>query len=104
MIEQIYLPLLVALTSAAVVAAGARWLRLPRSAIAGALRRAAEWAGLTVMLLAANLAAGFALVLALRRATGAFVSLYLNADLTLLALSALQAAALLGWMEAAERG
>ena len=101
--EGAFLPLLVALTSAAALAAARRGLGLPPAAIGPALLRAAEWAGLTVMLAAVNVACGFALVLALRRVTGAFVSLYLNADLALVALSALQAAVLLGWMEAAER-
>ena len=100
--EGLYLPLLFALTSAA-VAAGALRLGLPPAAIAGAAGRAVEWLGFTVLLALVNLAAGFVLVLALRRATGTFVSLYLNTDLTLLALSALQAAVLQWWLEAAEK-
>ena len=101
--EGLFLPLLFSLTAAAALAAGTRLFGLPRAGIAAALGRAVEWAGLTVLVAAANVACGFALVLALRRVTGAFVSLYLNTDLTLLALSALQAAVLQWWMEAAER-
>jgi len=71
--------------------------------VGGALGRLAEWAGLAAILAVVNVAAGFALVLALRRMTGEFLSLYLNADLTLLAVSALQAVVLQWWMEAAER-
>jgi len=100
--EGLFLPLLVALTTAAALLAGARGLGLPRAGTAAAVSRAAEWAGLTVLLAAVNVAAGFALVLALRRVTGTFVSLYLNTDLTLLALSALQAVVLQWWMEAAD--
>lgn len=57
-----------------------------------------EWAGLTVILFALNILAGFLAVLALRRLTGGFVSLYLAADVSLLMLSAVQAVACQGWM------
>ena len=103
MTDALYLPLLYALGTVALLLAGARGLGLPVAAIGAALGRAAEWAGLTAILAVVNVAAGFALVLALRRLTGDFLSLYLNTDLTLLAVSALQAAALQWWMEAAER-
>ena len=99
----LFLPLLYAAGAAALLLAGARGLGLPARAIGAALGRVAEWAGLTTMLVVLNVAAGFALVLLLRRLTGEFLSLYLNADLTVLAASALQAAALQWWMEAAER-
>jgi len=102
-IDGLFLPLLYALGAAALLFAGARGLGLPAREIGAALGRAAEWAGLTAILAVLNVAAGFALVLALRRTTGEFVSLYLNTDLTLLAASALQAAVLQWWMEAAER-
>ena len=103
MTDALYLPLLSALGAAALLFAGARVLGLPARDIGAALRRAAEWVGLTAILAVLNVAAGFVLVLALRRLTGGFLSLYLNTDLTLLAVSALQASALQWWMEAAER-
>ncbi len=92
-----FIVVLVALTSAIV------WLAVRRRAgFAGrrlrpALARVAELVGLTVLLFVLNLATGFVLVLLLRRATGRFVSLYVNTDVTLLVLSALQAVALQWW-------
>jgi hypothetical protein len=101
--EQAFLPLVLALTSAALYLAGVRGLGLPRAAIGAALGRALEGIGLTVVLAALNVAAGVLLVLVLRRVTGRFVSLYLNTDLAILALAAAQAAALQWWMAEAER-
>ena len=98
--EDAFLPLLFVAGSAAVVAIGSA-LGLRMSALRGAAARAVEWAGFTALLAAANVAAGFVLVLVLRRVTGRFLSIYVNTDLTLLAVSALQAAVLLWWMEAA---
>jgi len=59
--------------------------------------RVLEWVGLTLLFLIGNVLAGFLAVLVLRRVTGGFVSLYLAADATLLALSAIQATALHWW-------
>ena len=101
--DGLYLPLLYALGAGALLLAGARGLGLPLAALGPALGRVAEWAGLAAILVVLNVAAGFALVLALRKVTGQFLTLYLNADVTLLAVSALQAAVLQWWMEAAER-
>lgn len=97
-VEPHYLLLLFGLTSLALYAAGTRGLGLRRGALPAALGRMLECAGLTVLLAALNLAVGFLLVLALRRATGTFVSLYLNTDATLLALSLAQALTLQWWM------
>jgi hypothetical protein len=102
-IDGLYVPLLAGLGAVALLFAGARVLGLPARDLGAALGRAAEWAGLTAILAVLNVAAGFVLVLALRRLGGGFVSLYLNTDLTLLAVAALQASALQWWMEAAER-
>ncbi len=102
--ESLYLLLLFGLTSLALYAAGRRGLGLRRAALRAALSRVLECAGLTLALLALNLAAGFVLVLALRRITGEFVSLYLNTDATLLVLSVAQAVALQWWMRDGEGG
>jgi hypothetical protein len=61
-----------------------------------------ECVGLAIGLVALNVAVGFLLVLALRRLTGSFVSLYLNTDATLVALSVLQAIALQWWLAASD--
>jgi hypothetical protein len=101
-VESHYLLLLFGLTSLALYAAGTRGLGLRRGALSVALGRVLECAGLAILLTGLNLGAGFLLVLALRRLTGEFVSLYLNTDATLLALSLAQAVALQWWMRDGE--
>lgn len=96
--EPYYLLLLFGLTSVALYVAGTRGLALRRGALRPALVRMLECVGLAIVLAAMNVAAGFLLVLALRRLTGSFVTLYLNTDATLLALSVLQAIVLQWWM------
>jgi hypothetical protein len=95
--ESLYLLGLALLTSAAAGAAGVRFARLPASALRPALVRLLEWAGLAAAFYVANLLAGVAAVALLRRLTGEFLSLYMNTDTTLLALSALQAIVLQWW-------
>ena len=97
--EDAVLPLVIAAGSALLLVAGTRGAGLPVRRLGPALARVAEWAGLSTMLMIANVALGVLLVLALRRLTGRFVTLYVNTDVTLLALSALQAAALQWWLE-----
>lgn len=70
---------------------------MPRSGLRAALRRACELAGLSVAFLALNLAVGMAAVLVLRRVTSGFLSMYLNTDATLLALSVVQASVWQWW-------
>ena len=96
--EAYYLLLLFGMTSAALYLAATRGLGTRRDALRPALGRLLECVGLAIVLAALNLAVGFLLVLALRRLTGSFVSLYLNTDGTLLALSLLQAIVLQWWM------
>jgi hypothetical protein len=84
-------------TSALAVLYGVRRRRRARGALPGALLRAAELAGLTVVFVALNLGAGVAAVLVLRAVGAGFTSMYLNADATILGLSVLQAAAWQWW-------
>jgi hypothetical protein len=100
--EALYLLLLAGATSTAVYLLGRRRLGLGPAGLRPALERVLECVGLTVALAALNLGAGFLLVLAMRGVTGTFVSLYLNTDSTLMALSALQAIALQWWMRSGE--
>ena len=102
MLASLYLLVLVALTSAAVVALARRGLGLRAARLPAALRRLLECAGLTLAFYVLNLAVGFAAVLVLRRLTGAFVSAYLNADDTLPVLSLFQAVAFQWWRADAE--
>jgi len=97
-LDSLYLLLLFALTSVALVAVGARVLGLRATSLRGALARVLELSGFTVLLTVVNVAAGFLLVLALRFLTGTFVSLYLNTDAMLVLMSVLQAAALQWWI------
>lgn len=96
--EAYYLLLLFGVTSPVLYLAATRGLGLRRDALRPALARMLECIGLAIVLAALNVAVGFLLVLALRRLTGTFVSLYLNTDGTLLALSVLQAVVLQWWM------
>ena len=100
--EAYYLLLLFAVTSAAIYLAATRGLGARRYALRPALARMLECVGLAIVLGGLNVAVGFLLVLALRRLTGSFVSLYLNTDVTLLVLSLLQAVVLQWWMAAGE--
>jgi hypothetical protein len=98
----VYLLFLLAGTSVVLYLAGTRRMRLPRTALAGAVSRALELVGLTLGLAALNMTVGVVVVLALRWLTGSFVSLYLNIDSTLLPLSALQAVVFQWWMQSRE--
>ena len=100
--EAYYLLLLFGVTSPALYLAATRGLGARREALRPALARMLECVGLAIVLAALNVAVGFLIVLALRRLTGSFVSLYLNTDGTLLALSLLQAIALQWWMREGE--
>jgi hypothetical protein len=101
-VEAYYLLLLFGVTSLALYLAATRGLRLSRAALRPALGRMLECLGLAIVLTIVNVAVGFLLVLALRRLTGAFVSLYLNTDGALVVLSVLQAIVLQWWMRDGE--
>ncbi|HET7746000.1 MAG TPA: hypothetical protein VFM29_01785 [Vicinamibacteria bacterium] len=88
---------MVAVTSGLAAWVGSRHGRGRPRALGAALRRACELVGLSVAFLALNLVVGVTAVLVIRRATGAFLSMYLNADVTLVALSVLQAAVWQWW-------
>ena len=91
-----YLLVLCALTSA-LAATWSRRRGRPLPELRGALARALECVGLAVVMLGVNVVVGMIVVLALRAVTGSFISLYPNADLTLLVLSLVQALVLQAW-------
>ena len=91
-----FLLLVFALTSAGAYAGGRR-AGLAPGAFPPALVRLLECVGLAVAFYLLNLATGFLAVAVLRRLRGEFVSAYLSGDVTLLALSALQAVVLQWW-------
>jgi hypothetical protein len=95
--DAFYLIGLVALTSGLVWVIGRRRLGLRASAVRPALGRLLEWVGLSVVFYAVNLFVGFLAVLALRKLTGSFISMYVNTDTTLALLSAFQAFVFQWW-------
>jgi hypothetical protein len=101
--RQVYPLLLAAFVTAAVAVLGLRPLGLRWAALGPALGRVLEWAGLLALSFAVDVAAGAALTLLLREATGGFFSLYRTADVSLLALAALQALLVQWWREASAR-
>jgi len=92
----------VAVTSALVWVIGRRALGLRSSALRPALVRLLEWVGLSAVFYAVNLFAGFLAVLALRKLTGSFISIYVNTDATLALLSAFQALVFQWWRAESE--
>lgn len=98
----IYLLWLCALTSALAVALGRR-RGLSLSSLCDAGGRALEGLGLAVVLLLVNVGVGIVLTLGFRAVSGRFLSLYRNADLTLLVLAAVQALVLQAWWWPGER-
>jgi hypothetical protein len=97
-VEQVFILVLVGLSSAAAIALG-RSRGWPRRALSPALGKMLEGLGLAVVFFAANIALGAVLALA-ARAAGGFVSLYTVSDEALLALSLLQGLAFQRWREA----
>ena len=70
-----------------------------RRRLGSAAGKALETIGLAVVFLVLNAALGFSATLLARAATVAFVSLYLNDDVTILVLSGLQALLFQWWRE-----
>jgi hypothetical protein len=73
--------------------------RHARRGLGSAAARTLETIGLAVVFLCLNVAVGFCLALIARPVAGGFVSLYLNDDATIGALSALQALLVQWWRE-----
>lgn len=90
------LALIAVTTSIAFLGGRTRW-GLPAAGFRRAAGRVLEWLGLAVFFLAANVGLGFLAVLALRRLTGAFISMYSNTDLSILFLSLVQAVLFQWW-------
>ena len=97
-----YLLVLCGLTSAMAVMLGRRRGKTLAS-LKDALGRALECVGLMVVMLAVDVTVGMIVVLTLRALTGRFISLYPNADLTLLVLALVQALVLQAWWLPASR-
>lgn len=103
MIEEVFVPAVAATTTAAACWLASRKRGWPRRALIPACGKALEWVGAAVVFALMNAAVGAAAILAARAFSGRFVSLYLGADHTLLALSALQAVVFQWWRESSRR-
>ena len=87
-----------ALTSVVAYFVGTRGFGLRRDRLTPATIEALECLGLVVVFLVGNLAAGVALILGLRALTGRFISMYWLNDISVLALSLVQALVLQSWL------
>jgi len=92
-----FLLVLIALTSAGAWAVGARRLGLDPRALGAAAGRLLESLGVIVIFLAANLLVAGLLILTARSVGPRFVSLYLADDVIVLVLSVLQGLAFQAW-------
>jgi hypothetical protein len=95
--EAIFPLALVLITSTGAFLLGTRGGRLHAGALRIAAGRALETLGLVLAFFLVNLGLGIALVLVARGLTGAFISLYGDAEWTLLGLSLVQALAFREW-------
>ena len=103
-IEQVFLLALVAVTSVVAGVLGIAGLGLRPARLWEAGRFALQPVGMSAIFFAGNLAIGLVCVLAVRGATGTFVSVYLLNDLTLGVLSAVQGVCFECWRTGGDRG
>jgi hypothetical protein len=89
---------IIALTSLVAYSVGTRGFGLRRDRLTQATLDTLECLGLAVVFLMGNLAAGVALILGLRALTGRFISIYWLDDISVVALSFLQALVLQSWL------
>jgi hypothetical protein len=103
-IEQVFVPAVVLLSTLLAFGVASRRFGWPARAIVTASGKVLECVGATVLFCLLNGLLGVLLILAARGVSGRFVSLYLGADHTLIALSALQALLFQWWRESSRRG
>jgi hypothetical protein len=96
-LKQLFLLFLVAATSLLAYLVGRRVLAWPARGLAGAVARALELIGMSVLCLIVNLAVGLLVILALRALGVLFITVYLLDDASLVALSVLQGLVLGIW-------
>jgi hypothetical protein len=101
--ETPYLLMLSALTSVAALTLGQRAFGLGTQHLGTALRRALETLGAAFLFWTANVALGVALALVVRTLGLGFVSVYVSTDVSLGALSLLQALVFEAWREQGRR-
>ena len=99
----VFMLILVGLTSIGSYWIGARWLRLPVAALRPALDKMLECVGAALLFSGVNVVLATFVVLALRGATGKFLSVYMMNDVTWFLLSLGQALIFQWWRELAKR-
>jgi hypothetical protein len=104
LIEQVFVPAVIAVSTALGFALATRRFGWPAGGVIAASGKVLECVGLAVVFCLLNVVVGTALVLSARVVSGRFVSLYLGADQTLLVASALQALLIQWWRESSRRG
>jgi len=102
-IEQVFVPLVALASTVLALAFAARRYRWPPRSLATAAGRVLECVGATVVFCVLNAVVGAAVIFTARAVSGRFVSFYLGADHTLVALSALQALLFQWWRESSRR-
>lgn len=94
---EVFIILIVVITTCVAYLAGSRYLSSSRPSIAEALGNAMEYLGAFVMFFCVNVMLGVALIFLIRSVTPRFVSAYVLQDVTLVILSAIQAVWFLTW-------
>ena len=95
--DHTFILIMTGLTSIGAYIVGVKWLRLSHYGLWLALGKTCEAVGLTLVFFLLNLIVGISVVFVGRSFMGAFVSLYHLSDVTLLALSLLQALTFQAW-------
>ena len=103
MVEQLFLFVLILVTSAATYLVGAKGLGLAAGRLGTAVAKMLEGIGLTALFFVGNLVAGMVAILAIRTLTPIFVSLYIADNIVLLVVSFLQALSFQWWRELGRR-
>lgn len=96
---QVFIPILLGVTSVGAYLVGAKGLKLSGTAVQKAVSKMLECLGLTFVFLGVNITVGVIVILAARAMTGGFVSLYLAGDESLLVLSLIQGLVFQGWRD-----
>src|SRR5688572_13284860 len=89
-LDDIFIPLIVAITTSIAYLAGRRFVASSRMSLADAVRGLMECIGAFLIFLCLNVVSGVALILLVRSITPRFVSLYALQDVLLIILSAVQ--------------
>ncbi len=97
--EQVFILVLVGLTSVGAYVLGARVLNLSRRGLRMAVGKMLECFGISLVFFVVNLSAGVIGILVARATIRGFVSLYMAADVTVLFLSVLQGLTFVWWRD-----